>query len=76
MSGGQINGNTAELGGGVYHMGFAFTKSDGTIGDNTAESGKAVYMYVDDDAHRQRDSDAGPEVTMDSRIGGDAGGWE
>jgi hypothetical protein len=53
-----------------------FTKSgSGIIGANRAESGKAVYVYLDDFA-KKRDSDAGPGVDMNSGKSDGAGGWE
>jgi hypothetical protein len=76
MSGGDIAGNSAGVGGGVFvFSGGAFTKSGGgTIGGNKAESGKAAY--VSRSSARKRDSDAGPGVDMNSGKSGGAGGWE
>ncbi|MHB9290972.1 hypothetical protein Holit_00042 [Hollandina sp. SP2] len=78
MSGGTISGNSASNGGGggVYVSGNGwFVKTSGTIdGTNRAsraDRGRAVYSNG-----KVRNSPAGPEVTIDSRVSGRAGGWE
>jgi TolB-like protein len=82
MSGGTITGNTADDdGGGVYINGVNYTNSNfvkrggGTIEGNYAGVGKAVYYYSRN-GNRWRNSPAGPEVNMDTRVSGRAGGWE
>jgi len=42
MTDGEISGNTAEIGGGIYNRGN-FSLSGGTITQNTAEEGAGVY---------------------------------
>ena len=44
MNGGEISGNTAELGGGVFVGGGTFTMTGGTISGNTADLGGGVYV--------------------------------
>ena len=44
MSGGTINENTAESGGGVIVICDTFTMSGGTINENIAESGSGVFV--------------------------------
>jgi hypothetical protein len=87
MSGGEIAGNSAVSGGGVYSSSSAtFQKTGGIIyGDtdtthsagsteNTATSGNGHAVYMLDG--RKRNSNAGPEVMLDSAISGSAGGWD
>jgi hypothetical protein len=87
MSGGEVSGNTANSGGGVYVMGSSgtFTKSGGTIYGadasdalkNTATSdynyGHAVY--VDGSPVKRRNTTADASVNLDSAVSGAAGGW-
>ncbi|MDR2193139.1 MAG: hypothetical protein LBP19_01510 [Treponema sp.] len=76
MEGGQISNNTASNGGGVYVYGRFTKRSGGTIdATNSANSGKVVYV-VSSSSSKQRNSAAGPYVTLDSHISGSAGGWE
>jgi hypothetical protein len=72
MSGGTISGNTALYGGGgVYVFSSTFIKTGGTIdGTNSAGVGRVVY------GDHKRDTAAGPNVKLDSRVAGSAGGWE
>jgi uncharacterized repeat protein (TIGR02543 family) len=83
MNGGEISGNTASnsYGGGVYVYSGTFTKSGGTITGNGTVNGNSARsggnaVYVDSSPVKRRESTAGPEVNMDSRISGAAGGWE
>ncbi|MDR0636000.1 MAG: hypothetical protein LBF87_02855 [Treponema sp.] len=80
MEGGTISGNTARngSGGGVYVAGGTFTKRGMSTIDainQAANEGKVVYVY-DGSKTKARNSAAGPNVDMDSRIDGRAGGWE
>jgi hypothetical protein len=76
MSGGTISGNTAHNGGGVAVDGN-FTKTGGTIdGTNSAGIGRVVLFPISNTSFRKRETAAGPEVNMDSRVDGRAGGWE
>jgi hypothetical protein len=78
MQDGAISGNTADHGGGVYVDGGAFIKRGRSAVDasNSATGGKTAYVYIDISTAKQRNSEAGPNVNMDSRISGRAGGWE
>jgi TolB-like protein len=81
MEGGAISGNTASFyGGGVYVFFGRFTKSGGTIyggsdarANTASRNGHAVY---DGRTAKQRDSTAGPSVSLNSGVNGKAGGWE
>jgi TolB-like protein len=76
MSGGTISGNTViglGGGGGVYVKYGTFTKTGGTIdGTNAAPTGSVVYVR----GNKKRETAAGPDVKLDSRISGEDGGWE
>jgi hypothetical protein len=78
MAGGEISGNSAsDWGGGVWvSRSGAFTKRGRSTIDasNSAKQGKAAY--VSSSPAKQRNSAAGPNVYMDSRTSGSAGGWE
>jgi TolB-like protein len=77
MSGGTISGNTAEIGGGVYASGGTFIKTGGTIdGTNSAEYGSVVSVMNSDYSSKNRNTAAGPNVKLDSRVAGSVGGWE
>ncbi|MDR2797327.1 MAG: hypothetical protein LBB80_03195 [Treponema sp.] len=74
--------------GGVFVEGGSFTMSDGTISGNRSDwSGGGVFVYSHGGGtfakkggrtidYWKRDSPAGPEVNMDTRVSGRAGGWE
>ena len=47
MNGGEISGNNAVLGGGVYVYSGTFNMNDGEISNNTAQSGGGVYVAND-----------------------------
>jgi hypothetical protein len=50
-----------------------FTKTGGTIdGTNSAPTGSVAYVSDG----KKRNTAAGPDVNMDSRVAGKAGGWE
>jgi hypothetical protein len=87
MDGGAVSGNTSSSsfsvseGGGVYTAGGGtFTKQQGSIiyGSNESDSslrntagiGHAAY------ANGLRNTTAGGDITLDSRLHGSAGGWE
>jgi hypothetical protein len=75
MNGGTISSNSAsDWGGGVFvYSDGRFVKTSGTIdGTNRADTGRAVYV----EDGKVRNSAAGPEVKLDSRVSGRAGGWE
>jgi hypothetical protein len=77
MTGGTISGNTAVkfVGGGVAaeEDGGFFSKTGGIIdAANSAAEGKVAYVSF----YRKRDTAAGPEVNLNSRAAGSAGGWE
>jgi uncharacterized repeat protein (TIGR02543 family) len=88
MNGGIISGNTAASGGGVFVSGSGtFTKQPGGIiygseagstlkntATNGSGSGHAVLVSYPNT--KKRDTTAGTELTLDSRIDGSAGGWE
>jgi uncharacterized repeat protein (TIGR02543 family) len=87
MSGGIVSGNSAYSGGGVYLLSGTFTKqSDCAIYGSNASSrltntattgdshGHAVYIYAS--PAKKRDTTAGTGVTLNSAVGGSAGGWE
>ena len=49
MSGGQISGNKARYGGGIYaENGSTVTLSGGRIADNQAGDGGGVYLWYSD----------------------------
>jgi hypothetical protein len=75
MSGGTISGNTVSIGGGVYvSSSGTFIKTGGTIdGTNSSPKGRVAHGGSDS---KKRETAAGPEVNMDSRVAGSAGGWE
>jgi hypothetical protein len=85
MSGGAISGNSASTGGGVYvsSSSSTFTMSNGTIYGsdasgtlkNTARSGGHA-IYVNSSPAKIRNSTAGSDVRLDSKVSGSAGGWE
>jgi raffinose/stachyose/melibiose transport system substrate-binding protein len=83
MNGGTINGNSVfslsggdAFGGGVYVLSGIFVKTGGTIdGTNKANTGMVVYVYNENES-KLRNSAAGPEIVLDSRISGNAGGWK
>jgi hypothetical protein len=77
MEGGTISGNTASDGGGVYVYNGSFIKRGGAAIDstNSANRGKVVYAYGNGSA-KQRNTSAGPGVTLNSALDGRAGGWE
>jgi hypothetical protein len=75
MQGGDIGDNSAnEKGGGVCVASGTLSKRNrGTIDDtNSAREGKVAYVY----SSRQRNTTAGPGVTLNSNIAGGSGGWE
>jgi hypothetical protein len=80
MGGGTISGNTAQSGGGVYvdiFSGAVFTKGGGAIGaTNSAKGGNVALVCISGIFLAKRDSAAGPELNLDSRETGGAGGWE
>jgi hypothetical protein len=69
MNGGTISGNY----GGVYVRDGTFIKTGGAIDETNTVYGRIV-AYVSDS--RKRETAAGHEVNMDSRVAGSAGGWE
>ncbi|MHB9292477.1 hypothetical protein Holit_01575 [Hollandina sp. SP2] len=74
-------GNKADSYGGGVHVnagdGGSFIKNSGTIdGTNQGEVVKTVFVYINGDKIQKRNSAAGPEVNLDSRIDGRGGGWE
>jgi uncharacterized repeat protein (TIGR02543 family) len=91
-AGSKITGNKARRGGGVYDVGVynagdssTFTKEGGIIYGSNADiglknaasgGGQAVYADASSGAAKMRNATAGTGVNMDSRISGDAGGWE
>jgi hypothetical protein len=80
MEGGTISGNSALGGGGVCILGKStFIKRGRSTIDaaNSAIMGKAVWVvYGDDTPNKERNSNAGQGVNMDSGMSGSAGGWE
>jgi hypothetical protein len=90
MDGGEISGNTAGSGGGVFVVNNGtFAKTNGTIygytmGDskrNTATAGisgndKGHAVFVNSNPNKRRETTAGDELALDSKITGAAGGWE
>jgi hypothetical protein len=82
MEGGEISGNTASSGGGVFNYNSGtLTKTSGVIYGSESGSmantvlggnGHAVYSIVND-VTRTRDSTAGTDVNLD---GGTAANWE
>jgi hypothetical protein len=78
MAGGAISNNTASYaGGGVYvsDQGTFIKRGSAAIdATNRAELGNAVC--IDTSPLKARDTAAGPEVDLDSRVSGRAGGWE
>jgi hypothetical protein len=85
MSGGDISGNSAQYGGGVYVSGGTFTKSGGVIyGSNASGTLKNIAngdgygqaVYVGGSLAKIRNGTAGTGVTLDSTKDGAAGGWE
>ena len=65
MDGGEISGNTARNGGGVYCNG-SFLMTGGMISGNTAHNGDAVYVGKDGNFTKA----AGPGLRLDSGISG------
>ena len=90
MEDGEISGNTARSGGGVFVINNGtFTKTSGTIygytlGDsrrNTATTGisgndKGHAVFVNSNPNKRRETTAGTELLLDSKISGAGGGWE
>jgi hypothetical protein len=83
MRDGEIRNNTAKHGGGVYVYadgGGTFIKSGGSIiaaaDDVTKPVKQGKVAYVNSAPAKLRNSAAGPNVDMDSRMSGSAGGWE
>jgi hypothetical protein len=88
MEGGNISGNTASRGGGVYVVGGTFTKQPGGViyGSNESDSdlkntatggdnfGHAVY--VNSSPAKKRNTTAGPYIALNSGLSSSAGGWE
>jgi hypothetical protein len=76
MEGGTISRNTASAwGGGVFveSSGTFIKRGRSTIdASNSAPKGKVVYVSDG----KKRNSAAGPDVNMNSRVSGKAGGWE
>jgi hypothetical protein len=75
-------------GGGVFvNNNGTFNKTGGTItgyasdtvnGNRASASsgGHAVYVYINANNVKRRETTAGPEINMDSSVNGTTGGWE
>ncbi|MDR0304911.1 MAG: carboxypeptidase regulatory-like domain-containing protein [Chitinispirillales bacterium] len=90
MTDGEISVNTARSGGGVFVYGNAsIAKTGGIIygydikdnNRNTATAGitstdKGHAVFVNTNPNKRRETTAGKELNLDSKVTGAAGGWE